>query len=227
MSTLTTREAAARLGVSQVATRKLIRTGQLIQAGTVGRAILVDRASVDQLAMLGTRRGRPWTEQNAWAALALLSGDAKVGWVGSSVASRLRAKLRTMTPDDLPVLARRRASVRRFRATPDVVPVLRNHLLLSGAAAMGNDDIAERFGLTGGTGVAEGYALSGDANALRDGYGLIEDQHGNVVIREVASAAPFVGGKVPVAAVALDLLESAGTRERSAGRRVIRELLND
>ncbi|WAP51426.1 helix-turn-helix domain-containing protein [Arthrobacter sp. ATA002] len=227
MNTLTTREAAARLGVSQVATRKLIGTGQLIQAGTVGRAILVDKASVDQLARLGTRPGRPWTEQNAWAALALLSGDAKVGWAGSSAVSRLRSKLRTMSADELPVLARRRASVRRFRATPDVVHLLRNHLLLSGAAAMGNDDLAERFGLTGGAAVAEGYALVGDANALRDAYGLIENQQGNVVIREVASSAPFAGGKVPLAAVALDLLESAGTRERSAGRRVIQEMLND
>jgi excisionase family DNA binding protein len=226
MSTLTTGEAAKRLGVTQVAVRKLIGTGQLIHAGTAGRTILVDTASVDQLARVGTRHGRPWTEENAWAALALLSGETNIGWIGSSELSRLKEKLRTMESAELPILARRRASVRHFRGTPDVVQLLRTHLLLSGAAAMGEDGIGERFGLTGGAGTAEGYAGAGDADALQDAYGLIEDREGNVVIREVTVTGAFADGKVPVAAIALDLLESPATRERSAGRRVIKELLD-
>lgn len=226
MSAVTTGEAAKRLGVTQVAVRKLIGTGQLIQAGTIGRTILVDTASVDQLARVGTRHGRPWTEENAWAALTLLSGETKVDWVGSSKISRLREKLRTMAAAELPILARRRASVHRFRGTSDVVQILRSHLLLSGAAAMGDDDIAARFGLTGGSGTADGYAQIGHAAALRESYGLIEDREGNVVIREVTVSRAFGEGKVLVAAIALDLLESPATRERSAGRRVIKELLD-
>jgi hypothetical protein len=226
MNTLTTGQTAKRLGVTQVAVRKLIGTGQLVQAGTVGRAILVDTASVDQLARIGTRHGRPWTQENAWAALTLLSGETRVGWIGPSEISRLTQKLRTMKSTELPILARRRASVRHFRATNDVVQLLRNHLLLSGAAAMGDDDIATRFGLTGGTGTAEGYARTGDADALQGAYGLIDDREGNVVIREVTVTGAFADGKVPIAAIALDLLESPATRERSAGQRVIKELMD-
>lgn len=226
MNTLTTGQTAKRLGVTQVAVRKLIGTGQLVQAGTVGRAILVDTASVDQLARIGTRHGRPWTPENAWAALTLLSGETSVGWIGSSEIWRLTEKLRTMESTELPILARRRASVRHFRATSDVVQRLRSHLLLSGAAAMGDDDIAKRFGLTGGAGTAEGYARTGDADALQRAYGLIDDREGNVVIREVTVTGPFGDGKVPYAAIALDLLESPATRERSAGLRVIKELMD-
>lgn len=226
MNTLTTGQTAKRLGVTQVAVRKLIGTGQLVQAGTVGRAILVDTASVDQLARIGTRHGRPWTPENAWAALTLLSGETRVGWIGSSEIWRLKEKLRTMESTELPILARRRASVRYFRATSDVVQLLRSHLLLSGAAAMGDDDIAKRFGLTGGTGTAEGYARTGDADVLQRAYGLIDDREGNVVIREVTVTGPFGDGKVPIAAIALDLLESPATRERSAGLRVIKELMD-
>jgi excisionase family DNA binding protein len=226
MSTLTTGEAAKRLGVTQVAVRKLIRTGQLIQAGLVGRTLLIDAASVEQLARVGTRHGRPWTEENAWAALTLLSGATTVSWIGPSEMSRLKEKLRTMGSAELPILARRRASVRHFRGTPDVVQLLRADLLLSGAAAMADHGIAERFGLTGGAGTAEGYARTGDAEAFRDAYGLIEDREGNVVIREVTVTEAFAAGKVPIAAIALDLLESPATRERSAGRRVIKELLD-
>lgn len=226
MDTLTTGQTAKRLGVTQVAVRKLIGTGQLVQAGTVGRAILVDTASVDQLARIGTRHGRPWTPENAWAALTLLSGETSVGWIGSSEIWRLTEKLRTMESTELPILARRRASVRHFRATSDVVQLLRSHLLLSGAAAMGDDRIAQRFGLTGGAGTAEGYARTGDADALQRAYGLIDDREGNVVIREVTVTGPFGDGKVPVAAIALDLLESPATRERSAGLRVIKELVD-
>lgn len=226
MNTLTTGQTAKRLGVTQVAVRKLIGTGQLVQAGTVGRAILVDTASVDQLARIGTRHGRPWTPENAWAALTLLSGETSVGWIGSSEIWRLTEKLRTMESTELPILARRRASVRHFRATSDVVQLLRSHLLLSGAAAMGDDRIAQRFGLTGGAGTAEGYARTGDADALQRAYGLIDDREGNVVIREVTVTGPFGDGKVPVAAIALDLLESPATRERSAGLRVIKELVD-
>ncbi|MBO1269904.1 hypothetical protein [Arthrobacter cavernae] len=140
--------------------------------------------------------------------------------------SRLKEKLRTMEASELPILARRRAAVRHFRGTADVVQLLRDHLLLSGAAAMGEEDISDRFGLTVGVGSAEGYAMAGTAETLQAAYGLIEDRDGNVVIREVTVAGAFTGGKVPVAAIALDLLESPATRERSAGRRVIRELLD-
>lgn len=223
MSHVTTAQAAARLGVTQVAVRKLIGTGQLISSGVVGRAILVDADSVEQLVRVGTRHGRPWTEANAWTALLLLSGYNKVELVGSAQLSRLRRKLSSMEPGELPILARRRAGVHRYRGTADVVQRLRDHALPTGAAAMVDENVAQRFGLTGGVGIVDGYVMSGDAGALKEAYGLIDDREGNVVLREVTTGQAFKDG-VPLAAIALDLSESSVTRERSAGLRVLEEL---
>ena len=226
MNQVTTAQAAARLGITQVAVRKLIRTGQLISSGVVGRAILLDADSVEQLVRVGTRHGRPWTEANAWAALLLLSGDNKVEWAGSPQRSRLRRKLNSMEPAELPILARGRAAVHRYRGTADVVQRLRDHVLATGASAMADHNIAERFGLTGGAGIVDGYVISGDAGALKAAYGLIDDREGNVALREVATSQAFTDG-VPLAAIALDLMESPATRERSAGIRVLEELLSE
>ncbi|MGO4250512.1 DNA-binding protein [Paenarthrobacter sp. RAF54_2] len=225
MNHVTTAQAAARLGVTQVAVRKLIGTGQLISVGVVGRVILLDADSVEQLARVGTRHGRPWTEENAWAALLLLSGNSQVEWVGSTQLSRLRRKLTKMEPAELPILARRRALVHRYRGTTDVVQRLRGHVLATSAAAMADDSTGQRFGLTGGAGIVDGYVMSGDAGALKEAYGLIDDREGNVVLREVVTIQAFTDG-VPLAAIALDLMESPATRERNAGLRILEELLS-
>ncbi|MEV7607781.1 DNA-binding protein [Paenarthrobacter sp. NPDC089322] len=224
MSFLTTGQAARKLGVTQVAVRKLIGTGQLVQSGSAGRAILLDAHSVDQLARLGTRHGRPWTEANAWAALALLSGLSRVQWVSSSEASRLRRKLGATQVSELAILARKRARTHRFRGTADVIERLREHVLATGVSAMADDAIAHRFELAGSRGTADGYVMFDDADALKEAYGLIDDPEGNVILREVTTSSAFADG-VPLAAVALDLLESPATRERAAGRRVLEELL--
>lgn len=225
MSHVTTAQAAARLGVTQVAVRKLIGTGQLTSSGVVGRAILLDADSVEQLVRVGTRHGRPWNEANAWAALLLLSGNNELEWLGSTQLSRLRRRLSSMETAELPILARRRAIVHRFRGTADVVQRLRDHVLATGAAATADDNVGERFGLTGSSGIVDGYVMSGDASALKEAYGLIDDREGNVVLREVSTSQAFTGG-VPLAAIALDLMESSSTRERSAGHRVLEELFS-
>jgi hypothetical protein len=131
-----------------------------------------------------------------------------------------------MEPAELPILARGRAAVHRYRGTADVVQRLRDHVLATGASAIADHKIAERFGLTGGAGIVDGYVISGDAGALKAAYGLIDDREGNVVLREVATSQAFTDG-VPLAAIALDLMESPATRERSAGLRVLEELLSE
>ena len=80
--------------------------------------------------------------------------------------------------------------------------------------------------MAGGGGIAEGYVMAGDAKALADSLGLVEDQSGNAIIHEVELVEPFAEGRAPVAAVAVDLMGSLATRERSAGKRVIEELLH-
>src|SRR3981081_1031786 len=92
---MTTREAAERLGITQVSVRKLIHNCQLTAEGTAGRTILVSRSSVERLAATGTRRGRAWTSRIAWAALALLSGRNPT-WISPSERSRLKSRLNDM-----------------------------------------------------------------------------------------------------------------------------------
>jgi hypothetical protein len=57
-------------------------------------------------------------------------------------------------------------------------------------------------------------------------FHLEESEDGNVTLREVDFEEGLRNG-VPVAAIALDLTESLATREQSAGRRVLRKLLED
>jgi excisionase family DNA binding protein len=223
--TMTTREAAERLGITQVSVRQLIHNGQLTAEGTAGRAILVSRSSVERLAAAGTRRGRAWTSRIAWAALALLSGRNPT-WISPSERSRLKSRLNDMDADTVRILARNKDKTLRFRISPDGLTVLIDHLIVSGAAAMLDKDTAETFGMSGGGGIAEGYVRAGDARALADALGMVEDPDGNAIIHEVDFSEPFEEGKAPVAAIAVDLMDSLATRERSAGRRIIDGLLH-
>ncbi|MFH5878218.1 helix-turn-helix domain-containing protein [Arthrobacter sp. NA-172] len=223
-TTMTTREAAERLGITQQSVRQLINNGQLKVEGTAGRAKLLSRSSVERLAAAGTRRGRPWTAKVAWAALALLSGR-NPNWISSSEKSRLKSRLNEMDADTVRILARNKDRTLRFRVSPDGIAILIDHLIVSGAAAMQDQDMAETFGMSGGGGIAEGYVMAGDAQALADALGMVQDPDGNAIIHEV-DFNPFEEGKAPVAAIAVDLMDSLATRERSAGRRVIDGLLH-
>ena len=84
---------------------------------------------------------------------------------------------------------------------------------------------AARFGLTGCGASAEGYAMAGDADEIATMLAMVPDPAGNVVIRETALTEPFDEGSTPLAAVAIDLMDSLATRERSAGIRLLEELL--
>lgn len=222
---LSTADVAERLGITQVSVRQLVESGQLTVAGRVGRSILLDRASVERLAAAGTRRGRAWTVKTAWAALALLSGQEPT-WISSSEKWRLKSRLRDLDATTVCVLARNKDKTFRYRATPDALVALSEYLIATGATAMRDESTAETFGMTGGSGIAEGYVMAGDAKTLADSFGLVEDPNGNAIIHEVELEEPFAEGQVPVAAIAVDLMASLATRERSAGQRVIEELLD-
>ncbi|MDJ0318977.1 helix-turn-helix domain-containing protein [Pseudarthrobacter sp. PS3-L1] len=222
---MTVAEAADRLGRSTMSIHRLIHSGQLTTTGTVGKALLIDRSSVERLAATGTRPGRAWTAKTAWAAMALLSGQNPT-WISPSEKSRLKSRLRELDADAVCVLARNKDKTIRFRATQDGLAALNSHLIASGASAMRDETTAETFGMSGGGGIAEGYVMSGDAAALANAFGLVEDPDGNAIIHEVELAEPFTEGRAPVAAVAVDLMRSLATRERSAGRRVVDELLH-
>jgi len=103
-----------------------------------GRMLLIDRSSVERLALAGTRLGRAWTAKTAWAALALLSGQNPT-WVSASEKSRLKSRLRELDADDVYVLARNKDKTHRYRATPDRLAALNDHLIPSGTSAMRDD----------------------------------------------------------------------------------------
>jgi excisionase family DNA binding protein len=222
---MTVAEAAGRLQRSTMSIHRLIASGQLTATGTAGKALLIDRSSVERLAATGTRPGRAWTAKTAWAALALLSGQNPT-WISSSEKSRLKSRLRELDADAVCILARNKDRTLRYRATPDGLIALNDHLIASGASAMREEATAETFGMSGGGGIAEGYVMAGDAQALADAFGLVEDPEGNAIIHEVEVAEPFTEGHAPIAAIAVDLMGSLATRERSAGQRVINELLH-
>lgn len=222
---LSTSEVAERLGITQVSVRQLVESGQLTVVGRVGRSLLIDRSSFERLSAAGTLRGRAWKPRTAWAALALLSGQNPT-WINPSEKSRLRKRLSTLDATAVCVLARNKDQTWRYRATPDALVALSEYLIASGATAMRDESTAETFGMTGGSGIAEGYVMAGDAKALADSFGLVEDPEGNAIIHEVELEEPFADGRPPVAAVAVDLMGSLATRERSAGQRVIEELLH-
>lgn len=222
---LTVAQVVDKLGITRASVHDLLDSGQLLVAGKAGRTLLIDRSSVERLAAAGTRRGRAWTARTAWAALAMLSGQNPT-WISSSEKSRLKSRLRELDADAVAVLARNKDKTLRYRATADGLAALTGHLIASGATAMRDEPTAHTFGMSGGGGIAEGYVMAGDAAALADAFGLVEDPDGNAIIHEVDLAEPFTAGRAPVAAIAVDLMRSLATRERSAGQRVINELLH-
>jgi excisionase family DNA binding protein len=224
MDAVTTKEAARRLGVSDVAVRKMLKAGRLT-GDMVGHTILIDPASLHRTLDLGKRSGRLWTPKTAWAALCLLSGD-QAPWIESASRYRLRRRLRDLSAGQVQQLARNRAEVKRFRATPTAIDTLQEALIPTAGSAMRNNEIGGRFGLAGGGGFFDGYAASGDGSRLAAALGMVEDPNGNVTIREATFTEPLAEQMPPLAAIAVDLMDSLATRERSAGTRVLEELLN-
>ncbi|MCF3137702.1 MULTISPECIES: helix-turn-helix domain-containing protein [unclassified Paenarthrobacter] len=222
---ITVAEVGDRLGITRASVHDLIDSGRLTASGRAGRVLLIDRSSVERLTHAGTRRGRAWAAKTAWAALAMLSGQNPT-WISASEKSRLKSRLRELDADAVRVLARKKDKTHRYRATPDGLAALNDYLIPSGASATREESIAETFGMAGGSGTAEGYVMIGDVAALADAFGLVEDPDGNAIIREVELHEPFADGRAPMAAIAVDLMDSLATRERSAGQRVINELLH-
>lgn len=226
MGTMTTSEAATVLNVSAEAVRKMLKSARLEQAGVAGRTILISTDSVYRAKREGKRSGRLWTERTAWAALFILSGQ-KVTWLSSSELWRLRKKLSNVSAEEFQQLVRNRATSRRFRGSTTSKKQLSKAIGLTGTAPLKDDHIANSFGLAAGPGALEGYARAGfiDANARR--LGLREDPTGDILIREFNFALSLESDQVPIAAIAADLQEAISTRERSAGRAKIEELLHE
>lgn len=132
MKELAVRDVAQRMGLSEQRVRMLLKQGRL-PGHKVGRAWLVP-GEID----LPSRenRGRPVSAANAWALLALLSGDVPE-WVDPSVRSRLRRRIRDRELVHVLKASEPRSAIYRGRVLPaDLSKLSREfQLVLSGLSA--------------------------------------------------------------------------------------------
>lgn len=225
MGVMTTAQVAEQLGVSTEAVRKMLSSGRLVDAGKMGRMRLVDSDSVHRYQRSPRRVGRIWTQGTTWAALSILSGDP-VDWLSTSELWRLRKSLANLEAQDISPLARRRAVARRYHAGESTQKLLSRSLALTGGSLLVDEAIASNFGLAAGSELLDGYARAGFVKERGKRLGLREDSRGNVIIREADFVEAFSDGRVPLAAVAVDLYDSGSSRERSAGLAKLEELLD-
>jgi 3',5'-cyclic AMP phosphodiesterase CpdA len=223
---MTTADAARMLGVSVRQVRNLVDAGELAEAGRVGSVLLLDSNTVLRLRERGSQRGRPWAEETAWAAVEMLD-CGHTARLNAAQRSRLRARLREMDVEEFVRLARHRSQVSYYRASASFLSRLREHVALTGAAAVAEDrSVADQFGLaTGDRSSVDGYVDRALIRDYEDEFFLAPDRHGNVVLRGTTSSA-VSKQTASVSAIALDLAESLDSRERSAGLRVLAEKLD-
>ena len=217
---VTTAQAAGMSGLTPHRIGCLARAGE-VEAVKVGNTLLVDVASLRAYATANMGRGRPLDARSAHAALWLLSGLG-AGWLEYTRLRRLRIRLRQYSAEELSWRVRKRARVKRFRASASFLGEIRGSLILSGASS----PLAGDFGLLPAVDAVEGYCLEEEAGELEARFSLAEDAHGNVVIHVAPWLPDALDGEMPVGVVAADLAQSPATREREAGFAMIRRLLD-
>lgn len=217
---MTLADAAERLGVSPRQAQRLAATGVLTRAaGTT-----VTSQSVVTVMALRPRRSRitrAWSEQTAWAALALLPGrDDLARGIGQAQVSRLRARLRDATPESLAASLRNRASVHRYEAHPSALA-----RLAAKVTAPSTGDDAGALTRSSTTRV-DGYVTTADLGPLTMDFALAPAFGSpNVVLR--ASDHPHLNviAQASAALLGADLAESTDPRERSEGLRLLADAL--
>lgn len=218
---LTLSEAASRLGVSTRQAQRLAHEGQLQIVRRVGRSIIVDDSAVAQRRHVSARRGRRWNRSTAWAAIDLVELGTTDRISGSTL-TRLKKKLSEISVEEFARLAAGRSRTLRMTQTRRSAAALEKVLVLTGQSALKDTDVAAFFGLAGGASdVVEGYVVSGDLGSVITRFGLEADAEGEVFLRVVDQQV-----RSSRAITALDLFERGSTRERSAGARVLRDLLS-
>lgn len=215
-------DAARALRVSDRRIRALISAGALA-AQNVGSRWLVSRADVEQRARRRGRPGRRLGQRNAWALVARLSGaewPELPPWDRYRLKQRLAKRSLLSLADEL----RDRAEPHLFRGDERVLERLRRDpdVVLSGVNAAAEYGVDIRA-----PGVVEAYVDRDRLHDLVYRYALrtAEIVDANVLLRVLDGSVPWMRGAVaPVAAVALDLLESSDDRSRRAGRELARRL---
>jgi excisionase family DNA binding protein len=222
---ITTAEAARLLQVSTREVRRLIAAGDL-QAETVGRIFLLEEASVHARRRSPVRRGRALAAGTAWAALLETSGE-RASWLDRPTRSRLRSWLRLHAPEEISAACRRRAVRHDLRVLPAYLNdvVLGSDVVPSGMTAAGSSEAdIVAFGETPREFYCTGEALT----RLRQEYHLSTAGEPNLIARVPLFDDPQILGRdiMPIAVIAVDLLESADVRTRRAGAELLRAAMD-
>jgi excisionase family DNA binding protein len=217
---LTVQETAKRLGVSSRRVRALAKSRQL--AGEASRRLLLlDPAEVERLAQTERPGHRTLEPANAWALLALASGDPSLApsldALSPSARSRLRKRLREASLLDLVPLLRKRAEVRWLHADDaDIEAITAESGVVATGVSVAN---AYSFDIAAPR-TAELYATAQRAARLTRTYALEPSPRANVVLRVVSAAWPFAPdvARAPSLVAAVDLADSPDQRTARAGR---------
>ncbi|MFG1706355.1 helix-turn-helix domain-containing protein [Nonomuraea sp. M3C6] len=230
---LTSDEAARVLGVTAGRVHALAKSGELVYR-MAGRTRLIDPVSVHRLLATTRRRaGRPLVPVSAWAAL--LSDLGTMNWIeitrSLGMSSQQRYNLKRLIartpPESWDALAKARAIAYRVRARPAYLEEILQWkgVVRSGIAATaryGLDLIAAEEG--------DAYVSEETWRLLQREFHLAPHPSGNLVLRIPAVSethVPVVLARevMPVAVVAVDLLDSGDPRSRRTALQIIERLL--
>lgn len=218
-------EAAARLQVSPVRIRAMIRGG-IVEAEKIGDRWFVDKSSLERRKALKAPVGRPLAPLNAWGVLFLASRDFSQAapsyfqsispWMRSRIRSRIRKEgLRWLVPR-----LYKRAAIERFRAHPSDL----SNLLEESGVVRAGISVASQYSMdVSDSGVVELYVHEKQLPRLRRKYLLEPSVRPNVILHVVKGPWPFTKSAkfVPIAVAALDMLESDDPRSRRAGEAML------
>lgn len=216
MKALSVTEAAQVLGLSPQRVRALLQAGAL-PGEKVGRSWVVD-PSVSSLRRNGP--GRPLSVANAWALLAILSGE-NPQWVDPAVRSRLRKRaLDKAWLEQALIDSEQRASVHRWRVLPsDLRKIEENfHLVRSGLSSRLPD-----LDVIGPAHELDVYADENSMELLEHRFHPDRDApNPNLTIR--VPSHPWIlrqHSQAPAAVVAADLIDSDNARVARAARQLL------
>jgi hypothetical protein len=216
MELVTTIEAGERLGISRRQAQRLVRDGVLHRVG-IDR---IDYGSV--LALMAQRRDdhhRAWSEETAWAAIAMLS-ERNADWIGQAQRSRLKASLRTMDAEALVARTRNRARIHRLRGHSAAARRIMTEVVLTGSSAAIGDLVVDQDRL-------DGYIRADDYAGLTTRFRLERDWEGAITLRSTSFDIDEIG-QIATSADALaglDLAGSMDTRERLTGVTILNDAL--
>jgi len=166
-------------------------------------------------------RGRRLRPGNAWAVLALASGD-RAPWVNDEERRRLAGLLDARKLKGLVGRVGERSRVARFFAHPGVLGSLQDARGVIPAGPYAARHRGER--LVPGR-EADIYVAEADLPQLVGEFALEPSDQPNAIVRVLPDGLwPFTDRRMPLAAVAVDLSELPDARSRRIGRALIESL---